>query len=332
MRTSRISDPFGLFLAVALVHGLAGAAFAQPHRRIVLDYQRQEGAAACPETSAIQVGVAARLGYDPFDEKAGERLRVAIRQAARGLEARIEMDDADGKPKAERRLVSRQRDCKELAFSVELAISIAIDPSGSAPPAAGAWSDTSSPPIGTDTPAPSAPLEVVPEPARGSARPLSADLAAALVGGLGSAPSSSLGASVGAGLRAERSSLSIEARADLPSSMSLRAGNVSTSLFTASLIPCLRDTYLAFCALATAGVLRAAGHNLVDSRQITLFYGAVGVRIAAFYPLTHRWSLALQGDAVAPLTETSLTVDGANVWSSSTLAFALGLGATANIP
>ena len=44
------------------------------------------------------------------------------------LEARIEITSADGKSVAERKLVSRQSDCLELAAAMELAISIAIDP------------------------------------------------------------------------------------------------------------------------------------------------------------------------------------------------------------
>jgi hypothetical protein len=330
MRPPQISAVLALLLAEAAIHGLAPSAHAEPGKRVRLDYQRQDGADVCADAAAIQVGVAARLGYDPFDDKANESVRVPIRQAAHGLEARIEMDGPAGTPAAQRRLVSRQHDCKELAFSVELAISIAIDPAG-APPQGRASVDPQPVPQAGDATSPLPHIEPAREPPP-TARPLTGEVGAGLVGSSHSAPSTSLGIRLGASLRGELLSLGIEARVDWPSSMSLQVGSVGTSLFTGSLVPCVRSTYAAFCALATAGVLHALGEGLVDAKSANFFYGAVGARVALNYPVNLRWSLALLGDAVAPLTQTKLTVDGAQVWSSPTLAFALGLGATAKIP
>jgi hypothetical protein len=152
------------------------------------------------------------------------------------------------------------------------------------------------------------------------------------VGGLRTAPSPSLGVSFGGGLRGELLSLGLEVRADLPASKSLRVGRLGTSLVTASLVPCVRFTYVGFCALASAGMLRASGDGLDQEKTLSLPYAALGGRIALAYPMGPRWSLLLHGDALAPLTETTLTVDGSPVWSSSALVFALGLGAAAKIP
>jgi len=320
MRLLRFSAFFALLVAEAVALG----APAQTASRVRLDYQRGEGATSCPDATALQVGVAGRLGYDPFDDRAIRRLNVAIRQAGHGLEARIEMVDA-GALVAERRLVSRQRDCKELASSVELAIAIAIDPTG-APPASPAAPEQA-PTSPTLDPAP-APLS---RPVT-SSHPLAGDLAAMLVGGLRSAPSPSLGISLGGSLRGEVWSLGIEARADLPSSESLRVGSVKTSLYTGSLVPCLGSAHLAFCALATAGLLHGAADGLDHERDANFFFAAVGARIALGYPIDHRWSLALHADALSPLTEIDLTVDGGSVWSTSTLVCSVALGATAKIP
>jgi hypothetical protein len=327
IRPPRILAFFVFLVAGTIVHGGAASAAESP-KRVRFDYQR-DGGTVCPDAAALQVGVAARLGYDPFDDNAADRLRVTIRPTAHGLEARIEMDDRDGVPKAERRLLSRQHDCKELASSVELAISIAIDPSGSGAQASASRVSPSSappPPLGQ---APTA------EQLGASSSPpwrLDADLSAMLVAGFRSAPSTSLGLSVGAALKGEYLSLGIEARADWPTSQSLRVGSMGTSLYTASLVPCLRGRYVGFCALATAGLLHGAGEGLVEAKQANFFYAAVGARIALGYPVARHWSLALYGDAVSPLTESSLAVDGSTVWSSPTLAFALSLGVTANIP
>ncbi len=291
---------------------LAGPAFAQAPRKVRFEYARQDGATACPDLATVQAGVAARLGYEPFDDLADDLVRATIHSSGHGLEARIEMADAKGGPKAERRLVSFQRDCAELASAVELAVSIAIDPFRRAQPAVRL----------TDQPAsPSKP-----------GRPLSGRAEAGIVGGLGTAPSRTIGVAAGAAIRGGDLSLGIEGRADLPASTSLRVGEASASLLVASLVPCAHFRMVATCALATAGALRAAGHGLVDARKVTLPYVALGARLAVAIPLTTRLSVALHGDLTTPLTETQLQVDGATVWTSPILSLALGIGVAATFP
>ena len=57
-----------------------------------------------------------------------------VNRTGRTLEARIQIGGAGGAVSAERKLVSRESDCIELASAMELAISIAIDPlAGSRP-------------------------------------------------------------------------------------------------------------------------------------------------------------------------------------------------------
>jgi hypothetical protein len=315
---------FSAFLAVLVAQAVVPRASAQGPSRVGLDYQRGDGAASCPDGTALQVGVSGRLGYDPFDDHASRRLKVSIGQVGHGLEARVEMSDATGAVIAERRLVSRQRDCKELASSVELAIAIAVDPTGRPPVVAPAASTEEAP----KTSPPDAP----PPPSPQVSHPLAGDLKAMLVAGWRSAPSASLGISLGGDLRGEVWSLGIDVRADLPSSEPLRTGHVKTSLFTGSLVPCLGSAHLAFCALATVGLLHGSADGLERERDANFFFAAVGARAALAYPIDHRWSVALHADAVSPLTEIDLTVDGKSVWSTSTLVYSVALGATAKIP
>ena len=324
---------------------LTGSASAQAPRQVRFEYERQDGAAACPNATSIQAGVAARLGYEPFDNRADDHLRATIRLIGHDLEARIEMTDANGRLKAERKLVSHQRDCIELASSVELAVSIAIDPFrlNSSPdtrglrrqevePAAvhavGESAETAQPqqvePVVQSTSKP-----VVSDEPR---RPISGRVEAGVAGIIGAAPSTTLGFAVGAGIRDGNLSLGIEGRADLPASSALREGEASTSLLVASLVPCMHFRMLAACALATAGVLRAAGHGLVDSRHVTLPYLALGARLVVAIPIAARLSLALHGDVTTPLTETELDVDGSAVWTSPHISFGLGIGVVAAFP
>lgn len=319
---------------------LAGAAWAQAPRQVRLEYVRQEGAGTCPDLATVQAGVAARLGYEPFSDQADDLVRATVRPSGHGLEARIEMTDAKGSPKAERRLVSRQHDCAELASSVELAISIAIDPFRLGPSPTGPGAHASKPHTlmhvdREDSPnarqvaaLSSSELVAAAKPGRS----LSTQVGAELVGGLGAAPSRTLGVAAGVGIRGGDLSLGLEGRADLPASTSLRVGEASTALLVASLVPCAHVSRVATCAMVTAGALRAAGHGLVDSRTVTLPYAAVGARLALAIPLTARLALALHGDVTAPLTKSELEVDGTSVWTSPILSAAMGLGLAATFP
>jgi hypothetical protein len=283
--------------------------------------------------------VAARLGYEPFNDQADERVRAVIQPSGHGLEARIELTDAKGSPKAERRLVSRQRDCAELASSVELAISIAIDPFRLGPSPAGQGVGARAPEVANETDPGAAPNAspvalVSPRTPLVASRPrsLASQVGAEVVSGLGAAPSRTLGVAAGVGVRGGDLSLGLEGRADLPASTSLRVGEASTALWVASLVPCAHVGRVATCALVTAGALRAAGHGLVEARTVTLPYAAVGARVALAIPLTGRWSLALHGDVTTPLTKSKLQVDGTAVWTSPILSAALGLGVAAIFP
>jgi hypothetical protein len=45
-------------------------ASAEPRRSVRFDYDRSVDAQSCPDAEAVSAGVAARLGYEPFDEHA----------------------------------------------------------------------------------------------------------------------------------------------------------------------------------------------------------------------------------------------------------------------
>jgi hypothetical protein len=341
---------------VAALLGLlwgAAAAVAQPRARVRFDHAVADdaGRGSCGDADAIKAGVAARLGYEPFDDAAPDRLKVVVRRAGRNLTASIELVGADGDLKAERRLGSRIGDCAELLAALELAISIAIDPvharaQGPAPlEAAAPAAPAAAPPAEVEverpvppaaTPASSvvipASAPAAPPPPAPPGKPLSARIAAGVVGGVGSAPHRTIGAIGRAGLRRGDLSLALEGRADLPASVPLRVGEVRTSLLGAGLVPCVHLRFLGACVPVTAGALRAAGHGIENSRKVTVFHLTIGVRLALAVPLSSRLSLVVQADVAAPLTEIELRVDGKELWTTPALSSALGLGLEARIP
>lgn len=333
----------GLAVGVVLVIvGLAAPAVAQQPVSIQLEYDRREGATACPDVRAVAAGVAGRLGYEPFDAKAARRVRVTVRRKERALSARIEMIESNGEPIAERVLTSQQADCAELAATMELAIAIAIDPFHAAAPERGP-KDERPPPLQVSQPASARTATAVsdggaaakrddtavlafPASAPAPGEPIRGQVALAAIGEVGSAPVRNFGLAVRVGARRGKFSLGIEGRADLPASVPLKVGDVSTSLLVASLIPCLHVRSLSACGLVTGGALRAAGHGLADARQVDDPYVAVGARLGIDLPVTDELSLAAYGDLSAPLVETQLKVGGAELWTTPPISFLLGIG------
>jgi hypothetical protein len=329
----RSALPFGLALAIAW----PARSPAEVPRSVQLEYERGAEVAFCPDATAIRTGVAARLGYDPFQAQAEDRVHAAIRQVGRLLEARIELVDGHGQLKAQRRLVSHQHDCTELASSVELAIAIAIDPVVSAqkhseqrpasPVKASGDTDGATARTGLARVETSSPVT-----AAADNHPRVKRLDIGLLVGLGAAPSANLGLRAGAALQGHVASLGLEARADLPAAKALRVGEVSSHLLVASLVPCAHVGMAAGCFLITAGVQRVAGDGLVHARQATVPYFGLGVRLGLALPIGARTDLAFHGDATAPLTNIKLKVDDTVVWTSPTIAVALGVGLAHRFP
>jgi len=327
--------PAGLALAILLFTGAVSVADAP--RVVRLAFERQEGATGCPEETAIRAGVAARLGYEPFREKAADLVRVSIRPAGRGLEARIELVDGRGQVQATRRLTSRDRGCGELASSVELAVAIAVDPMGSpmGPPMGphpSGEAAVSRPRPGAASPPAAAVASAPPSRPADEGPPLSWRAQVGLIGGWGSAPSLGVGLTFGGALEGQGWSVGLEGRADLPASKSLRAGEASAGLLVASLVPCLRFGVASACVLATGGARQVAGDGLESARHATAAYLAFGGRLAAALPISRKLALALHGDVTAPVTRIRLEVDDDVVWTSPTLVVALGLGLAVVLP
>ncbi|HEY7372381.1 MAG TPA: hypothetical protein VIF57_09500, partial [Polyangia bacterium] len=74
-----------LLLPLAAVTSAAAAA---PARTARLTYSRGAGATDCPDVDVIRAGVAARLGYEPFDDRAERVVSATVSRNGHVLEAR----------------------------------------------------------------------------------------------------------------------------------------------------------------------------------------------------------------------------------------------------
>ena len=352
--TLRWGGAVGLVLAIAIAIAIATMAApvaAAPARTARLTYSRGAGASDCPDADVIRAGVAARLGYEAFDDRAELLVVATVSRVGHTLEARIEIGGAGGQVMAERKLVSRQNDCGELMSAMELAISIAIDPLAGArprvpPPSAPAPpqpapappSPSPAPPQPAPAPPPSPPTVIViheappppaaPTPAVPSA-PVGFQARVGILGMLGSAPAPALGATLQVSARRRLFSIGVEGRVDLSSTTGLYRGDVHSSDLHAwslvgSLVPCASRGVLEGCALLTAGVIRASASNLVMSKEVSAPLLALGARVGVEVPFGNVLSAGIHLDVLAPLTETVLQIGGATVWTSAPISGALG--------
>jgi len=319
---------------------LAVPAVAATARTAKLTYSRGASASDCPDIDVIRAGVAARLGYEPFDDRAEVAVSASVSRSGHALEARIQIAGADGKSAAERKLVSRQSDCLELASAMELAISIAIDP------LAGNRLRPSQP-VASPAPAPAAPSAPPPPPEvivvreaapPAAAAPIRPAPAAPVVfqvrlGGLGtvgSAPAASVGGSVQASARRGWLSIGLEGRGDRASTTTLDfngapVGEMQTSLLLGALVPCAFRGVLEGCALVAAGAIRASARGLDMPQQVSAPFVAVGARVGVELPLGSILSAGVHADLLAPVTELVLRVSGQPVWTSPAISGSLGL-------
>jgi hypothetical protein len=308
-------------------------AHAGEKRKARLDYDVGADITGCPSEAEIKNAVGARLGYEPFDDAAPETIAATIARTADVLEARIAVRDAKGKLTGSRSIRSPGRDCAELSEAMTLAISIAIDPLSIArPPPAPAPPAPPPQPSAEPTTCAPCPAPVKPEPCPPPPDPDDAVFFRASAGALmafGVAPLPiTAGFTADAGLRWRALSVDVEGRADIPVSAEKEPAVVASHILVASLVPCGHYSLLAACGVVSLGVLRGSTPDL-GGRDST-FYAAAGARVAAEIPLygsssLQALALRVHADLQAPLTRTTLYVQGVEAWQTPPLHGALGL-------
>jgi hypothetical protein len=115
---------------------------------------------------------------------------------------------------------------------------------------------------------------------------------------VGAAPAPGIGFVATAGLGLSAYSVNLEARADLPASVTRSDGSgVRSSLVLGSFVPCRHFEIVALCAVLSAGALHGEGLNVGLPDRTTTFYGAGGLRSGVEIPVARHFHLGIHGDA-----------------------------------
>jgi len=326
----------------ASVTAIATVAGAFPSSRLV--YVREQGAESCPNEPAMRKAVAQRLGYDPFFPVAERTIVAHIRRNGKELQGAVQLIDAQGLLEGRREFKTASDQCEELANTMALAISIAIDPTSASsvpnPPQAKSG-EPSEPPAQPkqESRAPIEPAPTVPAspdratPIATRAPSLEFFSGVAMTGSFGSAPALAGGIALSFGVRRENIALGVEGRREFPASTDVEGGgSVESSLWLASVLPCFYASAVFLCAVGSLGSLRAEGVNLTLSQHDTTLYAAAGARVGFVVPLVSKVSLRPQVDLLTSLTRVELAVGGVPVWRAPPIGVLAGAGIFAEFP
>lgn len=326
---------------------------------IALSYEIASSLSACPSEQDFGREVERLLGVDPFRADASFRVRVEIREdAKRGQQGRVvfsgaSSDDPDLPWGGEQTI--RSRECGELASTLALVITVAIerlrrarpqharqatsaDPNGPAPtssldpPAAPPAARSSASTAGRRNRAPPAGS---PGPSSAARPPPSVQLSSVVgaVAAVNMTPGASVGTAFGARVRLGAASAGLEGVLLAPSTVtSIHGGGVAVSLRAAELTACWHAGWgerldLHACPVVAPLLLRGVGRSLPLARMGSATSIALGGRLGAGVEVLGPIRIELEVEALGPLTRNVFAVDDETVWGQP----ALGAMARANV-
>ncbi len=317
-----------LVVMVALL--LAALAPAGDRPTATLVYTRGAGAGSCPDETAIKQSVAVRLGYDPFvASDAKKTIVVAIVKQGAELKAQIDVRNPEGKTEGTRKLSSSGDDCTELASSITLAISIAIDPLNLGAPSSSVSSSAST----SSSPSASTTAHRVPPYVPPSATtdvpqvPRDSEWVASLgaVAAMGAAPSLTFGGTASIARRWPWWSIGAELRADLPASNEgLNGGEVQSNLILGTAFACLFRQVLFGCPMVSVGAIHGTGARAEIVKSESRLYLAAGLRLGIEAPIGEWFAFRVFGEMLGTFTRVELRINNERAWITPILNGSLG--------
>jgi len=278
----------------------------------------------CPQEREFRDTVAGRLGYDPFRADAPRLIETRIERRGARLHGTVRVKDANDAPIGSRQLQAGETECAELVSSLAVAVSILLDPlSAAAPPP----EPPPRPAPGPPTPRPPVAAPVCPEPSEPTdpARVLLAGHAGASVG---LTPGVAIGPSVTAGVTWTRISIGLEGRVDFTPFPARTDGDheVRAAVFSAGPRGCFRAGIGIGCVAAQGGVFQAHGGDFTDERSPSGRFVSADVSGGLTLPISEITRFEVLAELRAPVSRTSLTVEGETVWTAPPLALGLRIG------
>jgi hypothetical protein len=319
-----------VWLVVLVVAGLwSGRAQAEEKARLV--YVRGAGTSDCPDEVDLRLWVIARLGYDPFSPQASRVVLARVEAEQQQLRGSVEVVDAEGKSTGRRDLSSQSERCQELARTMALSISLAIDPERASArpeplpePKRAAEAKTAPPPAPSSEKSPEREPLLPRDPPR-SAPHVFASLS--LTSTAGMLPEIALGGAAGLGARWQRLALALEARAlgSLPRPVEPR-GQLDGALVGGSAVGCLVQSRLGVCLVGHLAAQRLTASGVSDPAASWGLFSALGARVGLRVALSQPLSVVFALEGLVNLSRNSARLSDTEVWKAPPLSAQLAVG------
>lgn len=316
----------------------APVALAQEERATAtLEYESPDDE-GCPSEQVFRDIVAGRLGYDPFVDEAPLRVQAQIEQAAGGFVGRVSLFQATGEPAGERDISPAVGSCHEIATSMALAISIVLDPFGTASESSSEQSSSEQAP--PTEPAPPPPADPLPEEWNPPPHPEEEESGSEMVAhiglslGFGATPAVTLGPTGGFGARFGPVLLMIEANGEfMPSEGESDFGDpIDVSIVTLGPTACAVFGVGIGCASVQFGIYRAIANSVVEPKTQAAFFSAGELSAGVLMPFSDRFSFRAVAVLRANFVVPELAIDDAPVWEASPIGGGIRIGLGASFP
>ncbi|HMF40061.1 MAG TPA: hypothetical protein VKQ32_05185 [Polyangia bacterium] len=287
-----------------------------------LEYQADEQG-GCVGEDELRRMVTDQLGHDPFRPDADQRVAISIAKTEVGFHGRIVWTEPDGRQVGERNLLSRSRDCREIAANVAFAVALQlqlIERGGSNEPNAAASNAGQSPPTASAQTSPTPAILEAPKVSTEGPRPSGPPKLALAVG---AGPAASIGmtpepTAVGrlfVAVRFRRLSAEVAADAALPTAQHEPDGTgVDVNALGASAAGCGHVSVASACLLGRLGWIRARGNGIALPSTSWGHFGQVGLRLAATREMG-RFIVSAHADGLIMLSHWNVVLNDAVVWS-----------------
>ena len=308
---------FLALLAFVAATANAGLAAATPSARLV--YVREPGTETCPDETEFRRFVASRLGYDPFFPWATTTVVATLDRAGSSYRGEIVILDERSAVLGRRKLDGSSGDCVEVARTMGLAVSVALDDLDLGAKPALTPAAPPPPPPPTFPPPRVAPVAIdVPraDPAPSSSRvPIVVSAAVGPIVSLGVAPAPSVGITASLRVRRRWLSLILEGRADLPSAGTYLGGTVTTNVLGGLLGVCAHPFHgLYGCGIGFLASFAEQGKGYAPDGNAAALYFAAGARVGWEIPLGAKVFVDVRVDGMLTPTASKVEVEGVGVY------------------
>jgi len=345
------------FVVIAAALARSEPARAGGQMIVALDYRTSSSLRGCPDATQFEGMIATSLGYAPFRPNAPRQVTVRITASDRGIEGSIEWREHLGRAPGERRFATPARDCaamaKTLAFALVVELQMlaseeaAAARTGSAkpesesaaregekPPATDpAPADAREPPKADDVqPAasPAAPTAIQAAPVVAPPAPDPERVTLALGTGISAAMGLPAGGALGARLfvsgRKRQLAVELDLDGTLPSTTAMAgAPAFSHYALATTAAGCYEPGWFSACALAQAARLTIRGVDVDTPMTSSGWAYAAGLRAAAAVRLGDRLFVRGRAEALAALTDWTVTLNQEAVWTRPRVAASAGV-------